>query len=150
RKDEASECVMCCRASANRTGARVCARPQATALLLMDSCHTIHVGIRCTCPRRPGRSPAPARQLVAARRWGSAAAQQRSSVYPSAAATAAHSDPTRKAACSPLARRAHWLAPSLSATGPRRRAVAPHPQLYRTAYASPQLELLELDEEQWR
>jgi hypothetical protein len=30
------------------------------------------------------------------------------------------------------------------------RAVDPHPQLYRTTYASPQLELWELDDEQWR
>ncbi len=34
--------------------------------------------------------------------------------------------------------------------GKRLRAVDPHPQLYRTAYASPQLELWELDDEQWR
>lgn len=34
--------------------------------------------------------------------------------------------------------------------GKRIRAVAPHPQLYRTAYASPQLELWELDDAQWR
>jgi len=32
----------------------------------------------------------------------------------------------------------------------RLRAVDPHPQLYRTAYASPQLELWELDDAQWR
>jgi len=35
--------------------------------------------------------------------------------------------------------------------GPKRlRAVDPHPLLYRTAYASPQLELWELDDAQWR
>ncbi len=34
--------------------------------------------------------------------------------------------------------------------GKRLRAVDPHPQLYRTAYASPQLELWELDDAQWR
>lgn len=34
--------------------------------------------------------------------------------------------------------------------GTRLRAVDPHPQLYRTAYASPQLELWELDDAQWR
>jgi transposase InsO family protein len=34
--------------------------------------------------------------------------------------------------------------------GKRLRAVDPHPQLYRTIYASPQLELWELDDEEWR
>ncbi len=34
--------------------------------------------------------------------------------------------------------------------GRRLRAVGPQPQLYRTIYASPQLELWELDEAQWR
>jgi len=35
--------------------------------------------------------------------------------------------------------------------GPKRlRAVDPHPQLYRAAYASPQLELWKLDDAQWR
>jgi hypothetical protein len=34
--------------------------------------------------------------------------------------------------------------------GKRLRAVDPHPQLYHTAYASPQLELWELDDKQWR
>jgi hypothetical protein len=34
--------------------------------------------------------------------------------------------------------------------GRRIRAVDSHPQLFRTAYASPQLELWELDDEQWR
>jgi transposase InsO family protein len=34
--------------------------------------------------------------------------------------------------------------------GKRLRSVDPRPQLYRTAYASPQLELWELDETQWR
>ncbi len=34
--------------------------------------------------------------------------------------------------------------------GQRLREVDPHPQLYRTAYASPQLELWELDDAQWR
>ncbi len=34
--------------------------------------------------------------------------------------------------------------------GRRIRAVDPHPQLYRTAYASPQLELWDLDDAQWR
>jgi hypothetical protein len=34
--------------------------------------------------------------------------------------------------------------------GKRIRAVNPHPQLYRTTDASPQLELGELDDDQWR
>ncbi len=34
--------------------------------------------------------------------------------------------------------------------GKRLRAVDPHPQLYRSTYASPQLELWELDDAQWR
>jgi transposase InsO family protein len=34
--------------------------------------------------------------------------------------------------------------------GKQLQAVDPHPQLYRTAYASPQLELWELDDVQWR
>src|SRR5262249_40766227 len=34
--------------------------------------------------------------------------------------------------------------------GKRIRAVDPHPQLYHTTYASPQLELWELDDAQWR
>ena len=34
--------------------------------------------------------------------------------------------------------------------GKRLRAVDPHPQLYRTAYTSPQLELWELDDALWR
>lgn len=34
--------------------------------------------------------------------------------------------------------------------GKRLRSVDPHPQLYRTAYASPQLELWEVNDDQWR
>jgi hypothetical protein len=34
--------------------------------------------------------------------------------------------------------------------GKQLRSVDPHPQLFRTTYASPQLELWELDDEQWR